>query len=358
MAGCRPRTAAIRTQDSPIRYLPLMPTYAIVLLSGFVGMLIGLAIAACASPAVTPAPIAAFLRAVFRAPAFRPPVDWARIDGEVSTVAGIEYGDGEHTFDMHWPAGTAPGDHPCLVWVHGGGFVGGSKTVTTGPSMMMASRGITVINVDYGLAPRHRHPRQVTDLDAALCTLGSMDPRLRPDMDRLLLGGDSAGAHIAMEYATLRANRAYAEANNVLLSSDAEIRGVIGYCGLYDFKALMESSWWKWPIRPFAKQIGWALTGSRRWWRDPSISRMDPGSHLSPDSPPMLLVDGNWWTFDNQLSKMETLSADAGVGCRTLAFPRSEHRRLAHEFQFDYRKPESLEVLDATVEFVLDHTTD
>lgn len=79
---------------------------------------------------------------------------------------------------------------------------------------------------------------------------------------------------------------------------------------------------------------------------------------MSPDSPPMLLVDGNWWTFDNQLSKMETLSADAGASCTTLAFPRSEHRRLAHEFQFDYTKPESLEVLDATVEFVLDHTTD
>ena len=335
-----------------------MPTYAIILLSGSIGMLIGVAIAACASPAVTPAPIAAFLRAMFRLPSFKPPVDWGQVDDKVSTVAGVEYSEAGHCLDLHWPAGSSPRDHPCLVWLHGGGFVGGSRSMVTGPCMLLASRGLTVVNVDYGLAPRNRHPRQVTDLDAALCFLQQMDPRLRPDMSRVAIGGDSAGAHIAMEYATLRANRAYAEANNVLLSSDAVIRGVIGYCGLYDFRALMESSWWKWPIRPFTKQIGWALTGSRRWWRDPSISRMDAGSHLSPDSPPMLLVDGNWWTFDNQLRKMETLSADAGASCRTLAFPRSEHSRLAHEFQFDYTKLESLETLDSTVRFVLDCTMD
>lgn len=333
-----------------------MPTYAIVLLSGFIGMLIGLAMAACASPAVTPALIAAFLRAMFRLPSFKPPVDWAQVDDKVSTVAGVEYNESGCCLDLHWPAGSSPRDQPCLVWLHGGGFVGGSRSMVTGPCMLLASRGLTVVNVDYGLAPRNRHPRQVTDLDAALRFLQQMDPRLRPDMSRVAIGGDSAGAHIAMEYATLRANAAYAEENSVLLSSTAKIHGVVGYCGLYDFRALMQSSWWRWPIRPFTKQIGWALTGSRRWWRDPYVSRMDPGSHLTPDSPPMLLTDGNWWTFDNQLDKMEGLAADAGANCRTISFPRGEHGRLAHEFQFDYTRPESRKVLDETVEFVLCHT--
>lgn len=322
-----------------------------------IGMVIGVMVMATILPAITPRPMASILRGLFTIPAFKPPTDWDEIKRSVSSRMDIDYGDGGLTFDVHWPVGTHAGEHPVILWIHGGGFVGGSKTDTDGYCMVLASHGYTVVNMDYGLAPRYHHPRQVLDVDSVLCRLESLsshdDKRVWPDAGNgLVIAGDSAGAHIAAEYCALRSNPSYRSELNVSLNAFSEIRGVVLLCGLYSLSSFTSGSWWRHPIRFMSKQIGWAITGHKSWHRSGQTERMDVVSHITNDYPPVFFSDGNWWTFDNQLDTMKQALDANGINHEVIRFPRGENRRLAHEFQFDLRKPESIMVLDSMLSFI------
>jgi acetyl esterase len=95
---------------------------------------------------------------------------------------------------------------PGLVWFHGGGFVLGSIDSHDGVCRALARRsGVTVVSVEYRLAPEHRFPAGVDDAVAVTrWVLGSgrelgIDPRV------VAVGGDSAGGNLAAVVAqTLR----------------------------------------------------------------------------------------------------------------------------------------------------------
>ncbi|RYF52963.1 MAG: alpha/beta hydrolase, partial [Comamonadaceae bacterium] len=85
-----------------------------------------------------------------------------------------------------------------LVYFHGGGWVWGS--VSTHDRLCReyaAQAGIAVLSVDYALAPEHRFPCAVRE-GADICQwMRSDDGIALLPSGRLLLGGDSAGAHVA-----------------------------------------------------------------------------------------------------------------------------------------------------------------
>lgn len=340
----------------------VVPSYEVVMMDTFLeqvllvllGGFIGWAGTVLALPVITPKPIASLLKQLFKIPAFKPPRDWDAIEESVSTVSNLDYGDGGMTFDIHYPVNGSLTDYPVVVWVHGGGFVGGSKEDTTGYCMCIASRGYTVVNMDYGLAPRYRHPRQVLDVDAVLVRLGGLPASIRPDLKRgLFLAGDSAGAHIVSEYAALYSNKDYRDKLGVRLSAEVMITGCILQCGLYDLSAFLNGSWWRHPIRFMTKQIGWAVTGNRRWHSSLQTKRMDVVEYVNSGYPPAFLMDGNYYTFDNQLACIDDRLSTLGIDHEVLSFPRSAgYPRLFHEFQFNLRKPESVFVFDRMVAFM------
>lgn len=323
-----------------------------MILMFFLGLVIGLIMMASALPTITPRPMASLLRQLFKIPAFKPPKDWMEIKQNVKSMIDVDYGDGGLTFDIHWPSDSRMNDNPVVLWVHGGGFVGGSKTDTTGYCMTLASRGFTVVNMNYGLAPRYHHPRQVLDVDEILCKIQTMTGDSRPDPSRgLVLAGDSAGAHIVAEYSALKTNPDYQTELKVGIHSPYHIDGVILLCGLYSLSSFTEGSWWRRPIRFMSKQIGWAVTGYREWHRSDQTERMDVVGHMTDEFPSAFLSDGNWWTFDNQLAVVESVLQDHKIYHEIVKFPRPGHRRLPHEFQFDLTRPESLVVFDEMVGF-------
>lgn len=87
------------------------------------------------------------------------------------------------------PEGAAA-EGPALLYIHGGGFVTFSLDTHDRLMREYAQRaGVTVIGIDYALSPEVRWPtalHQIVDAAAAL------------DVSRLALGGDSAGANLAL----------------------------------------------------------------------------------------------------------------------------------------------------------------
>ena len=89
---------------------------------------------------------------------------------------------------------------PCLFYMHGGGFVFPSSPFQRKlVSEYAAKAGIAVIDIEYPLCPKHTHP------DAALycaTVIGQVlwnAPSYGIDPNRVALGGDSAGALLALE---------------------------------------------------------------------------------------------------------------------------------------------------------------
>ena len=105
---------------------------------------------------------------------------------------------------LHRPAGVSqPG--PALLWIHGGGYVIGSAQQDDELCRRFARvLGVTVVAVDYRLAPEHPYPAPLEDCYAALTWLAAL-PAVDPA--RIAIGGASAGGGLAAALALLARDR-------------------------------------------------------------------------------------------------------------------------------------------------------
>src|SRR5437867_9522803 len=106
---------------------------------------------------------------------------------------------------VYRPAGVAASVAlPGLKYFHGGGWViGDLDTHDVLCRQLTAEAGVTVVNVDYRLAPEHKFPAAVDDAWEATRWVASAADLLGIDARRLAVGGDSAGGHLAAGIALL-----------------------------------------------------------------------------------------------------------------------------------------------------------
>ncbi|BCI52593.1 lipase [Mycolicibacterium litorale] len=93
---------------------------------------------------------------------------------------------------------TPEPDSALLVFYHGGGFVIGDLD-THDQLCRLISRdgGLTVLSVDYRLAPEHKAPAAADDAYAAFRWASEHAADLGVDAERIAVGGDSAGGNLA-----------------------------------------------------------------------------------------------------------------------------------------------------------------
>jgi acetyl esterase len=146
-----------------------------------------------ADPLTTPLAEARFAATVYNsvwneAP---PPVAKAR-------DLGIAVGDRVVPVRILYPENSRE-DLPVLLYFHGGGFVlNGIDTHDRLTRLLALGSGAAVVVVGYGLAPEHRFPSQIDDALAAVAWVRREGSGLGLDASRLALGGDSAGATLAL----------------------------------------------------------------------------------------------------------------------------------------------------------------
>ncbi len=88
---------------------------------------------------------------------------------------------------------------PCLIYIHGGGFVLSAAGYHYKNAMRYAKQvGCKVVFVNYRLAPKNPHPVFFEDCYAAMCWTYDNAEKLGIDKDRIGIGGDSAGSTLAV----------------------------------------------------------------------------------------------------------------------------------------------------------------
>jgi acetyl esterase len=132
------------------------------------------------------------------------------------------------TADIAVPKGDGP--FPVVIYLHGGGWVGGSSRSHRKLGMQFAEHGYLTINLNYRLAPERPFPAGLDDCLFASKWAAENAGRWGGDRTRLAIGGDSAGANLAA--ATIVA----LDEERVPL----KFRAALLIYGLYDVPAVLE----------------------------------------------------------------------------------------------------------------------
>jgi len=300
--------------------------------------LIGALAVLVAAAVLSPWPSALAIRALFaRGGRATNAALMARVPGTVTRTPDIVYspGDPDALLDVYVPTATVGTAAllPTVVWMHGGGFVGGSKDELVGYLTILAAEGCIVVSVDYTRAPEATYPTPVRQVMAALAYVAEHAEELHVDLDQVVLAGDSAGAQLAAQTANILVDPAYAAAVGIEPTlAAAGVVGTVLYCGAYDLSLSQGSSragaW-------FVATVLRAYAGTRRWRDDDTFGHVSLVEHVTSRFPPSFVSAGNG---DPLLRHSQSLAArlrDAGVAVDTLFFDADRSPALPHEYQFD-----------------------
>lgn len=146
----------------------------------------------------------------------------------ISYTDGNPADDARHKLDLYLPKGRK--DFPVMMFVHGGSWRSGDRSLYRALGIHFAHAGIAVAIPSYRLMPQNPHPAQIEDVAAAFAwTYRNIESR-GGDLKHFYLAGHSAGGHLV---ALLALNPAYLSKYGI---SQKAIRGVVAMSGVYDVR--------------------------------------------------------------------------------------------------------------------------
>lgn len=99
-------------------------------------------------------------------------------------------------YDFVAPSADQP--LPWIVFLHGGGWVSGDRSMYYEEASWFAERGFASICLSYRLAPLHPFPSAVSDIKAALAHIKGRAEELGLDPEQGSTFGNSAGGHLSL----------------------------------------------------------------------------------------------------------------------------------------------------------------
>jgi acetyl esterase len=198
--------------------------------------------------------------------------------------------------------------------VHGGGFVTGSATAQDAAlERIVAATGMTAVSIEYRLAPEHPYPAGLDDCELAVRWLIEHGPA-ELGSGRVLIGGESAGANLALATA-LRVNR----------DQPGALSAVALYYGCYDITmtpsqrsyptgAMLTTGFLHWLWDQYAPDV------TRRG--EPDISPLYADLH---GLPPVILAVGTADSLVDDTMFLATRLLVAGVDTELVVVPGGDH---------------------------------
>lgn len=249
-------------------------------------------------------------------------------DALPATINNVEYGSagGERLLlDIRQPNTHAAGLFPVAIYVYGGGWTSGDKAnPDDAPALELFSEaGFVTFAINYRLAPQHRWPACLNDVETAIRWVKANAARYHGDPSRIALTGYSAGGHLACFAATV-------------VDESTRVQAVIGFAPLTDF------------VQELPKRgniLGRAQRGllNRPETLTPEslgmLRALSPINHVRAGLPPFLLLHGDSdgsVPYEQSLAFQSRLRAE-GVRCDLITLQGAPHRLTRwSEFQPDY----------------------
>lgn len=176
------------------------------------------------------------------------------------------------------------GPLPAVIYVHGGGWAGGSREMGRTPMVLFALGGYLAVTIDYRLTDVAPFPAQIHDVKAAIRFLRANADDLGIDPDRIGVMGHSAGGHLSALAATTW---------NVP-SLEGEVGSVGVGCGVCCAATLAGPADLTVPLEsPLAIELIARLLGpGSEEHKATQAGLASPISHVDGSDPPLLIVHG------------------------------------------------------------------
>lgn len=249
-----------------------------------------------------------------------------------------------NTYDIYRPIDKP--DAPLLIWLHGGFFIAGDKSGVENVCASIAARGFTVIAMNYALAPEHKYPTAIIQLDELITYL-----KQNADLNtsRIALAGDSAGGYIVAQYCAMLSNVNMQNVANLhLANSKDDIKACVLTCAPIDISMVRGLNSKLDRLLPI---FGRAYFGKGKWYNNDKFVQTKTIDYVSGEFPPSFLTDGNHVSFELQNRCLGEKLRSVGVECKELYFDK-DNGNVEHEYLFTLTDEKALLALDKICKFL------
>ena len=182
--------------------------------------------------------------------------------------------------DVYQPAGDHP--HPTLIYIHGGGWVSGTKEEAFFETMPFLQKGWAVVNVEYRLARVSLAPAAVEDCRCALRWVTDHAAEYKFDTDRIVVTGHSAGGHLSLTTGMLPGSAGLDR--ECPGDKELKVAAVVDWFGITDVNDLFDG--------PNKQDYAIEWLGSLPD-REQIAKRVSPLTYVRRGLPPILMIQGD-----------------------------------------------------------------
>jgi acetyl esterase/lipase len=239
---------------------------------------------------------------------------------------------------------------PLIVYAHGGYYAGDDKRDFSYYCQTLASRGYTVANINYQLAPEGQYPTQMLQVNEAIRFLLAHAAEYRIDPAKIFIGGDSAGGHLSSQMGLYYTNPAFqARIGGEPAIAKEQLKGVILHCGYYNIDTLRATGF------PLIADSVWMMTGEKHYEGTEAAKSMNTVAWVTADYPSTFIDCGDKDSFLSQAHEM--IEAVEAQGVAVVSFlPTTTGFPLMHEFQVRLNLAEAQAALEELVGFLGEKT--
>ena len=211
----------------------------------------------------------------------------AHARGILDCMEDISYGNHEDEVMDIFPAGI---NSPIFVFIHGGYWKALSQKDSASMALGLVARGITLVTLNYSLAPFVSLDLIVAQCRRALAWVYNNSNQFGGDNSRIFLGGSSAGGHLTGMLLAGGWQSRFDLPLNI-------VKGAIALSGLYDLE----------PIR---------LSNINEWMKldHASVERNSPIRHLPDDGGRLVISFGENETNEFKRQSIEYAKAWSSKG--------------------------------------------
>jgi acetyl esterase/lipase len=277
---------------------------------------------------------------------------WTR-DVPYCTVPGAEGKPTTLYCDIWQPPARVRPSGVAIVYAHGSAWHVGDKDLMTRPFFRhLAAQGHVVMDIAYRLSPAAGILDMVSDVRHAVAWIKARAGGYGVDPERIVLGGGSAGGHLALLVAYTPTHPALTPPD--LAGVDTSVRGVFAHYAAADMRAALAHARRVMTDRPVrclnalvtmaeammgdaVKGINWRTFNAATMIGDPmggmpeevpdTYALASPITHVSPACPPTLLLHGehDFIMPPHAVRELHRQLGEAGVPSIYVQFPQTDH---------------------------------
>lgn len=249
----------------------------------------------------------------------RPELEFSE-SGDSYIYINQDYGKHErHYLDIVIPK-EPTSEQGIILYIHGGGWIGGDKEAYTDRLKHDASLGYVAaaINYRYADAKRVTWDDIMDDIDAALAKIKDICAGYGYNLTKVIIGGGSAGAHLSLMYAYTRVDT-------------APVKPVVAvsYAGPTD---LTDLNFYATQYREDIEKMIYSISGAKVTKKPVSecedlLLNASPISYVNSNTVPTLLCHGmkdDVVPYSNATTLFDLLKKN-GVKVELITFPNSGH---------------------------------